>query len=113
MDIETSQEIRPIEVKFGEEKHIYEFKHAIIHGVENKENGKLMSLICGYTDVNDFLMVYTNILAECYHFLKENYIDNEEFDVLKILKEYSLNIFDAIEKGDFDDFERQSTRVEL
>jgi len=113
MEIETSQEIKPIEVRFGKEEHIYEFQHAIIHGVESKEDGKLMSLICGYTDVNDFLMVYTNILVECHQFLKENYIDDGEFDVFKILKDYTFNVFDGIEKGDFEDSQRESTREEL
>ena len=113
MEIETSQEIRPIKVKFGSEEHTYEFKHAIVHGVENKEDGKLMSLICGYTDLNDFVMVYANILVECYNFLKENYVDEKDFDVLKTLKDYTENIFDGIEKGDFEDSERETTREEI
>ena len=113
LEIKRSQEIKPVEVRFGDEEHNYEFKHAIIHGVENKENGKLMSLIYGYTDVNDFLMVYTNIMVECYNFLKENYIDDEEFDVLKVLKEYSMNVFDGIERGEFSDSQLNTVRDEF
>lgn len=105
MKIETSQEIRPIHVRFGDEKDTYDFKHAIIHGVENKEDGKLMSMICGYSDISDFIMVYTNILVECYHFLQENYEDGEDFDVLTVIRDYTENIFEGIEKGDFNDSE--------
>jgi hypothetical protein len=105
MQIETSQEIRPIHVRLGDEKQTYDFKHAIIHGVENKDDGKLMSLICGYTDINDFIMVYTNILVECYHFLEENYEDGEDFNVLNVLKNYTHDIFEGLERGDFKDSE--------
>lgn len=106
MDVTRTSDIRPMLVRFkDDEKEVYEFKHAIIHGIENKDDGKLLSLICGYSDINDFIMVYTNILVECYHFLQENYEDDTDFQVLNTLKDYTLNIFDAIEKGEFSNLE--------
>lgn len=111
MENEVSKEFKPVKVRFGEEDRTYEFKHAIIHGVENNDNDRLMSLIYGYTDINDFVMVYANILIECYQFLQENYEDDENINVLDHLRNYTMNIFEGIENGEFENSEKIVERL--
>lgn len=113
-ELETteSSEQKIVKVQIGNNERTYEFKHAIIHGVENKEDGRLLSLICGYSNVNDFSLVFANFIVECYYFLKDNY-DEEEVDVMKAFKEYIGNILEGIENGDFDEGQLESIKEEI
>jgi len=102
MATELSREMKKIKIIVGENEKEYQFKHAIIHGLEQGEEGRLVSLICGYKNIEDFSMVYANCIVECYRFLQENY-DGEDTDVFTSLKEFTENIFEGIKKGDFNE----------
>ena len=103
-------ENKTIKVQFSNEEEFYEFKNAIIHGVEEDDDeGKLMSIIYGYKDVNDFITTYANIIVECYEFLEENYeySDDQNLDVFHSLKNYTMGIFEAIKNGEFKNKEKE------
>jgi hypothetical protein len=102
-EVYKSSDIRPIKVQFEGEEKEYIFKNVIMNGILKDNNEEVLSLIGGYTDINDFMVAYVNFIIECYNFLLENY-ENEEvgftkMSVLEIVRKYTNEIFDDMENG--------------
>lgn len=104
---ESKGENKVLKVTFSGEKKGYAFKNAIICGtisdVKNNESDELSSIICGFTDIADFISVFNNIIVQAYDFLSKN-ADNNKEEIILALEDMTELIFTGLRNNEFDDY---------
>lgn len=88
-----------IVVSFNDE--VTEYERVIISGKEINEKDTNTTFMYGYSDFEKFVNDYTNILITTTQFLTSE-SDLERERVVNIVKDLTLQTFDAILNGDFD-----------
>lgn len=99
-------------VKFSKEDKIYEFERIFLCGMlDGGGKEELSTIISGFTDLQDFVTIFNNLLLQAYEFLVDN-AENDKDDVINALRENSLQIFQGIEDGAFDSYFEETVNID-